>query len=82
MELSFLLALHDWQSCAWKDEGKKKHAAGHEVGSTQTPSGGERVEFMVCPTGAADRVVYWMLCACKVENGYSFTVKYQISEIC
>ena len=61
---------------------KKKHAEGHEVGSTQTPSGGERVEFTVCPTGAAGRVVYWMLRVCKVENGYSFTVKYQISEMC
>jgi hypothetical protein len=61
---------------------EKKPAAGHEVGSTQTPSGGERVEFMVCPTGAAERVVCWMLRAYKVENGYSVTVKYQISEIC
>jgi hypothetical protein len=49
VELNFLLALHDWQPCALKDEVKKKHAEEHEVGSTQTPSGGERVEFMVCP---------------------------------
>lgn len=75
MELGFLLALHDWQPCAWKDEGKKEHAEEHEVGSTQTPSGGERIQFIVCPTGAANRVVYWMLRARKVENGYSFAFK-------
>jgi hypothetical protein len=56
-------------------QAKRKHVEQQEGGSTQTVSGGERVEFMVFPIGAADRVEYRMLCVCKVENGCSFTAK-------